>query len=205
MNQQKNVGGHLIVWSFLISVLLPMGAMSNSLKIELEKSSDNITLQPYELFVRKDLSGAGGIWEVVNSTTKKEQAICNISEGQLDTNEIFIFNEIALFYGKDAQGKVGSVKYNQAAPAELENAEFEIIQGGRKILNIPVRSIHNANTGRNVQDDFTILSSLCYIKDNESFSMQLKFPNGVALPAGENSNFHYGEIRLRGHRTTRKV
>lgn len=204
---QRNTAGHLIVWSFLLTVLLPLqgAGMSNSLREELSYNTNNVTLQPHELFARRYIGGAGGIYEFVNNTVNKEQGICNIDKAKLSTNEIFIFNEITIGYSLGNTGQVGEVSYQSAAIEELRNAEFEIRQGGRLVLNLPVASLNNPHTGTSVQDDFTVLGSLCYLKDDEEFSWSFKFPTGLSIPAGSTvGTFTYAEVRLRGHRTIRK-
>ncbi len=207
MNDQKNTAGHLVVWTFLTMVLLPMTAVSSSLQKEYENNRfSGITLQPYELFARKDISGQGGIYEFVNNTFDKAQGICNFDKGKLPTNEVFIFNEISIGYSTGlAVGKAGEAGYETKASTALRNAEFEIRQGSRVVLNLPVASLNNNNTGVSVQDDFTILGSLCYLRDDEEFTWAFKFPNGVTIATGGGaSNNTYGEVRLRGHRSIRK-
>lgn len=207
MNDQKNTAGHLVVWAFLISVLLPMGAASASLTKEAESSNlRDITLQPYELFVRGSLNSAGGIHEFVNNTTEKAQGISNIDKGKLPTNELFIFNEVRIGFSTGmAVNKAGEALYETKPSKELRNAEFEIRQGGRIVLNMPVATLCNPYTGTKTQDDFVILGSLCYLRDDADFTWAFKFPSGVSIPAGGGaSDNSYGEVRLRGHRTIRK-
>lgn len=206
--KQSNVAGHLVVWAFLLTVLFPMNAMSNSLWKELDKNTDNVTLQPHELFARRYVGGASSNFEFVNNTVDIEQGICNMDKAKLSTNEMFIFNEITIGYTQQSLSSPGECSYLAAMPAGLRNAEFEIRQGGRLVLNIPVASLNNhyIGTSTGVQDDFTALGSLCYLKDDEDFTWSFKFPTGVSLAAGTtgNADYKYAEVRLRGHRTIRK-
>lgn len=206
MNDQKNTAGHLVVWAFLMTILLPNTMTSASLERELHTNPNSMTLQPYELFARRSINSAGGIFEFVNNTVDKAQGICNIDKGKLPSNEIFIFNEVRIGYSTGlAVDKAGEAGYETKASPALRNAEFEIRQGGRIVLNLPVASLNNNNTGASVQDDFTILGSLCYLRDDSDFTWSFKFPNGVSIPAGGGaSDNSYGEVRLRGHRTVKK-
>lgn len=202
---QRNTFGHGVVWMFLITTLFSMSAMSSSLKKQLESDKDKITLQPYELFARKDVSGQGGIYKFLGNEDDKAQGINNVDKGRLPSNELFIFNEISVNYSKGATGKVGTSTYNTPLPGELRNCEFQITQNGRDIVNLPLASLSNPFDGNNTQDFYTTLGSLAYIMDDTGFEVYIKFPNGVSLPAGEATNFHYLEVRLRGHRTIRKA
>lgn len=206
MNNQQNTAGHLVVWSFLMTILLPMNALSSSLEKELYSNPKEITLQPYELFARKNINSAAGIYEFMNNTVDKAQGICNVDKGKLPSNEVFIFNEVRIGFSTGAAlDKAGEQLYETKASKELRNAEFEIRQGGRVVLNLPVASLNNNNTGSSVQDDFTVLGSLCYLRDDSDFTWSFKFPNGVSIPAGGGATDNsYGEVRLRGYRTIRK-
>ena len=208
MNDQKNTAGHMVVWAFLTMILLPMGAASSSLQKEAEANNlRDITLAPHELFVRQNINGAGGIYEFVKSTTEKADGISNIDKGKLPTNEIFIFNEVRIGFSDGlALNKAGEALYESKPSAKFRNAEFEIRQGGRLVFNLPVASLCNNYIGTSTQDDFVILGSLCYLRDDADFTWSFKFPSGVAIPAGGGAaDNSYGEVRLRGHRTVRKA
>ncbi|MDP2687529.1 MAG: hypothetical protein Q8O62_09920 [Aequorivita sp.] len=197
---------HSVVLAFLLSVLLPMNALSSSLDKEIKGNPHDITVQPYELFVRSSINSASGIYEFVNSTTEKAQGISNIDKGKLPTNELFIFNEVRIGFSTGMNVSLaGKALYETKPSAELRNAEFEIRQGGRLVLNLPVATLCNPYTGASVQDDFVVLGSLCYLRDDADFTWAFKFPSGVAIPAGGGAaDNSYGEVRLRGHRTVRK-
>lgn len=207
MNDQKNTAGHMVVWAFLMGILLPMKATSASLEKDLITNADALTLQPYELFARKDISAASSTYGFVTATTEQLDGIANFDKGKLDTNEIFIFNEIKIGYSTGlASGKAAEAAYETKPSAILRNAEFEIRQGSRIVLRLPVASLCNNNTGASVQDDFAILGSLCYLRDDQAFTWSLIFADGVAIPAGNGTSTNsYLEVRLRGHRTIRKA
>jgi hypothetical protein len=207
MNDQKNTAGHLVVWAFLLTILLPMSATSASLEKELNNNANNMTLQPYELFARKDISSASSSYGFVTATTEQLVGVANFDKGKLDTNEIFIFNEIRIGYSTGlAASKAAEAAYETKPSAVFRNAEFEIRQGSRIVLNLPVASLCNNNTGANVQDDFAILGSLCYLRDDQAFTWNFNFAEGVSIPAGNGTSTNtYAEVRLRGHRTVRKA
>jgi hypothetical protein len=207
MNDLRNTFAHSVVLAFIMTVLLPASAVSSSLQKDLVNNQNDITVQPYELFVRSSINGAGGIHEFVNSTTEKAQGISNIDKGKLPTNELFVFNEVRVGFSTGlAVNKAGEALYETKPSKEFRNAEFEIRQGGRLVLNMPVASLCNNHTGTSTDSDFVKLGSLCYLRDDADFTWSFKFPSGVAIPAGGGAaDNSYGEVRIRGHRTVRKA
>jgi hypothetical protein len=205
----NNVVGHKMAIAFLF-MLASANALSNDL-VQLVRSSSGdevgkITVQPYELFARRDIGGASSIYEFLNNTVLKAQGICNVDKARLATNEAFIFNEIAINFSLGDTGQVGAVDYISKLPASVRNAEFEIIQNGRVVLNVPVATLHNPYTGQNQADQWTQLGSLCYLSDNEEFTWRFKFPSGATVTAGSTAGtFPYAEVRLRGHRTIKRA
>lgn len=200
----RNLAGHLIVMAFLTTVAT-LGGLSNSLASTVNNTPGKVTVQPYELFNRQDIGGAGGIYEFLNETTDKSQGLCNVDKGKLPSNQAFLFNRISIGYQYDAENKVGEVDYLRVVPAALRNAEFEIYQNGRVVLNMPVAALHNPNTGNNAADAYTELGSLFYLTDDLDFTWSFKFPKGANIEASTAAKTHYGEVRIAGHRTIKKA
>jgi hypothetical protein len=204
----KNTIGHMAATAFLM-LLASANALSSDLVSLVNESRTSeigkVTLQPFEIYARRDIGGAGGIYEFINNTVIKAQGICNVDKGKLPTNESIVFNEVAINFSKGAENQAGGVDYITKLPAALRNAEFEIVQNGRVLFNLPVASMHNPYTGVNQSDQWTQLGSLCYLADNVDFVVQFKFPNGQTIPAGTTGDtFPYAEVRLRGHRTIKR-
>lgn len=205
-----NTVGHKVALAFLIMLAATVG-LSDSLKKAIDTSTpgrSNITVAPYELFCKKDVGGAGGIYEFLNNTTDRAQGICNVDKGRLAQSEAFVFNEITIGYSKALIGSAGGVDYGTKIPGSLRNAEFEIRQQGRVVLNLPVASLSNRYTASSEAENWTTLGSLCYLTDNMDFTWSFKFPAGESITAGTagaNVDHPYVEVRLRGHKTTQKV
>lgn len=205
----NNTVGHKVATSFLYD-LVRANALSSDLQALLEGSGPDtpgkVTLQPFELYARRDVGGASSIYEFVDNTLDKAQGICNFDKGKLPTNQAHIFNEVAINYSLSTADNAGGVDYISKAPAALRNADFEIIQNGRVVLSMPVASLHNPYTGEKQADQWTQLGSLHYLSDNQDFTWQFKFPNGKTIDAGdEGSTFPYVEVRVRGHRTIKRA
>src|SRR5690606_20661127 len=99
-----------------------------------------------------------GIYEFVNSTTLKAQGISNIDKGKLPTNELFVFNEVRVGFSTGlAVNLEGEALYETKPSAKFRNAEFEIRQGGRLVLNMPVATLCNPYSGTSTDSDFVKL------------------------------------------------
>ncbi len=209
MKSQRNLLGHLVVMTFLMS-LVAGNALSASLKEQVEQSQrtrvSTITVQDHELFARKYVGGAAGIYEFVNNRTDEAQAICNFDKGRLPQNQAFIFNEISIGYSKDVTGVAGGTIYNTVAPAALVNSEFEIVQNGRTVVSLPTSSLLNPTSGGTSEtSQYAQLGSLAYLSDDTQFTWAFKFADGQVIAAESGaSTFSYVEVKLRGQRTIKK-
>lgn len=205
----KNTVGHMTVLNFLIAVLLPMNVLSQSLQQELSVAANNqdrskIVAKPYELFARQNVTNAGNIFTFLDNTVDKTQGICNVHNGKLPSNSAFVFNQIFVGYSTNAAEKLeGGVLYNSAAPASLRNAEFVIKQNGREVINLPVASLNNRNTGTTAEDDFMTLGSLAYLVDDTAMEWEFRFAGGQTVTSGTDQC--YAEVRLRGWITEKKA
>jgi hypothetical protein len=203
----NNVAGHLIVMAFLSTVAMA-GGLSASLSSVIKNTPGKITVQPYELFNKQIIGGAGGIYEFVNETTDKSQGVCNVDKGKLPSNSAFVFNRVIISF-EDAAAALGVGKsvYDQALPGALRNAEFEIVQDGRVVLNLPVAALSNPDptNGTANADAYTDLGSLFYLTDDLDYTWSFKFPAGAAIAADSADNTNYCEVRLSGYRTIKKA
>lgn len=206
--RQANGAGHLIMWAFFISIV-GMNFLSSTLTSELKAAQNgqktDVKIVDHELFARRDISGQGGIFEFVNNRVDEAQGLVNFDKGRLNQNEAFGFKYINIGYAKGATGKAGEVDYLSKLPTGLRNSEFEIKQNGRTVVTLPTASLSNPFTGQTEKDQWTELASIALLDDVNQFTWSFKFPDGVSIAAGETTNFHYLEVRLKGHRTIKKT
>ena len=80
MNDLRNTFAHSVVLAFIMTVLLPASAVSSSLQKDLVNNQNDITVQPYELFVRSSINGAGGIHEFVTVQRKKPKVLATLTK-----------------------------------------------------------------------------------------------------------------------------
>jgi hypothetical protein len=196
MRELLNTKAYMIIMGFLLII-------SNQLTAQLKQdiAGKKVTLDDQVLEIKKEIVGGGTI-DLLDATTERIDGICSFDKNNLQTGRAFVFDGIALNYKSDAaSGKEGSLSYNAAAPAELQNALFILSQDGREVLRIPVRELNNITTGFSASDEYHKLKSLRYLVDNRQITMQIKFPPTVVLSGATK---HYVYVRLSGLQTTKK-
>lgn len=175
-------------------------ALSEQLRTDI--SGGKVILDDQVLEIKKEISGGSTI-ELIDATTQRIDGICSFDKDRLDTGRAFVFDQIAINYATDAaSGKEGGLSYKIAAPKELQNALFVLVQEGREVLRMPVKDLTNITTGHNQADEYAVLKSLRYLVDNRKIEMKIKFPPGVSL---DSSVKHYVHVRLNGLQTAKKV
>jgi hypothetical protein len=188
--------------AFFHVVVAFLAAMSGQLKQQMitDLTNNTILLQSETLYVKKNITGAAGIVNLIDANTLNVPGICNFDKNNLQTGRVFVFDQICIGYKSDAaSGKEGALAYTATAPAELQNAIFKITQNGKKIIELPVIDLHNAVTGTNRNDQYTQLKALGLLVDDKTIEMQLIFP--TPMTAGTN---HYIHVSLSGLQTVSK-
>jgi len=189
---------------FFHTVLLFLAAVSGSLTQQLREDlkAGNIIVENQELYIKKEISG-GGIVNLITSATETLDGICNFDKNYLEQGRAFVFDRIAINYATDAaSGKEGELEYGTKAPAALQNADLLILQEGRVVFTMSVRSLTNIETGQASADEYSQLRALAHFVDKRKIEIQLKFPDGVAL---SNAAKHYIYVRFNGCQTTKKT
>lgn len=201
--RQSNVATHLVVLNYLEEI-----AQANALSANLREQAGRgfVKIKDAELFVRKSIGGAAGIYELLNDTTDKADGVCNVNKGVLPSNQAFVIEEISIAgaLGDDITS-AGSVDYGFAVDNAVKNAELVITQNGREVVNMPAVKFIN-DLAVPSQEVSIKLKSFAYLNDNEYFSVAIKFPQGATVAAGTAAGtFAYLELRLGGHKTEKKA
>lgn len=176
----NNVLGHVTAVNFLVSVL---SLLSTSLSAAI--GSNNFYLDPTDLYVKKDISAAGGITRILDANSKQLDGVCSFdSDGKMDQNRAAVWNRITIKYGLgNVAQDPGEIDYNTAVPKELANADLVITQKGRKVLQKSVRSLFAKANETEAGADYLNLASLRLFVDDENVEINLHFPAGTAMPA----------------------
>lgn len=194
---QENKSRAMIIAAFLISMV---GAFSTNLQGLI--NGGNVRVSTHTMTIRKNISGSGGTYDVIDANTKQEKGISTIDGNKLN-NEGFVFDRVAIGYGRgalaDGAGKQG---YDTALPSSLRNAFLVIKQSGRKIIHEPIANFVAAGTPQAPNEYFLELVGLEYISDVDTFDIQIEYAPGTSLDAADDANNHYLEVRLQGAKTT---
>lgn len=193
-----------IAFSFL-SQMAQLGRFSPGLNSEIQ--AGNVYLDDHTMMIRKNISGAGGIYDIIDETTKKVSGISTLNENKLPSGQGFIFDRLSVSYAKGAlaNGEKDQSYGTGAVPQELRNSFLVIRQKGREILNEPVANFIKGDATASAADNFVELLGYKVLQDEEAITMQLVTPNGVSIDAADAANNHFLEIRLKGAKTTRKA
>lgn len=193
---------------FFHTVLLFLAAVSTGFTQQLQADieNQNVILDDQELFIKFNITGASGIVDLIDTTTRKVTGISNFDENRLKEGRAFVFDKIALNYGTHATSAAAAaaIEYNVVAPAALQNADLVINQDGREVFRMQVRSLSNIETGQASADEYTQLRTLRHLVDAREIKLQLHFPPGVAMAVSGTIN-NYVYLRLNGVQTTKKT
>lgn len=146
-----------------------------------------VRLTRHTVYVRKDITGAGGIFNVIDENTLKVEGVSSLTKTSLPKNQVHIFDKIAIGFalGTVEPNEEGKVDYGSAvAPAEIRNATLVITQNGREVLELPVADMVKAQQSNNANDLYHDLEGFHYLVDDQPMEWQLKFPKGVNIVGG---------------------
>lgn len=177
-------------------------SQSLTTQLQTDLAKNNSVLDDQVLELKREIVGGGTI-DLLDANTLRLDGICSFDKNSLAQGRAFVFDRIAINYATNAASSLeGELEYNTKAPKELQNALFVINQAGREVLRMPLRDLHNIQTGQNAADEYTQLKSLRYLVDNRDIEMQIKFPQGVSL---SNAVKHYVYVRISGLHTVKKA
>ncbi|WP_341199771.1 hypothetical protein [Croceibacter atlanticus] len=160
-------------------------AQSKRFSDELNKSiiDGNVTYPEKTHYFAKDISSAGGTIQLLDENTKKTAGSSSISEGRLAKNEGAVSVGVEFLYGTGDASKPGSVDYNTAMPAVLQNAVITLSQNGRVLLSRPVSDAFAKGTATGHAEKVLELRVPIAIRDAEAIKAELEFPTGTSMPA----------------------
>lgn len=200
-SQSVNRGKILAALAFLFVI---GNALSNELSQLVNRKDARLTR--HTVFVRKEVTNAGGTHKIIDENTKKVDGISSISETKLPKNQAVIFDKIAIGFAEDAaQGKEGALDYTSSkAPAVARNAQLVITQNGREVVNLPLADLVKTISPGSPADYYHDLEGFNYLVDDQPMEWNLVLPNGQVLAPGTAGQFVYMEVRLQGFKTIRK-
>lgn len=196
-----NLLGHKTALNFL---LLMASLLSTSLQSAIQATAFEI--EPVELFIKKQVAGASGMYKLMDANTRQLDGICSFnSQGRLDQNRAVVFNEIALFYGVGNADIPGAIAYTTAPPVSLANAELVISQEGKQVFRSSIRTLYSAGTELKNGDNYLQLPSLRLLRDEKDVTVNIHFPaDAPALAAAGAGTTPYVYLSIKGIATRKK-
>ncbi len=205
----NNTIRHQIALAFLVSIALAgrLSASLNSLVLgdDAQGTNPKVTLNPVDLYIKKNITDAGAITPLLDANTKKLRGVVSFdANGRLSQNRGVIFDRIQVGYQTHADAdKEGALVYNKAPIGELYNADLVIVQDGREVFKRNVSSLINEGVPLSIEDKYADTDNLRYLKDDDEVEINLEFPNGVVMPAADVAN-QYIMVKLSGFETQKK-
>lgn len=166
-------------------------------------AAKNVIAKDSTLYVRKQIT-PGNVTKLIDGKTLQIVGITNIDGNKLEKFRNQIVSAISIKYGTDATvtdpSKIDFLSAD--IPAPLRNADLILTQGSRVIFNISIATLiaGKNSSPSNVEADRFNLMVWALIKEQESFELNLEFPDGADLGA----NNHFVEVSLFGAETTQK-
>ena len=175
--------------------------MSEQLRADL--NSGNVLLEDETLYIRKQISG-GGTQTLIDGTTQKVVGICNFDKDRLAQGRAFVFNRFGIMYGTSTvAGKEGDISYNATMPTALQNAQLIVKNGGKTVIDLPIKTLTNLETSNKAADELSELLTLRHFNDVSEITIEIQFAPNVTLTSG--ANLHYVELFFTGVKTKRKA
>jgi len=166
----------------------------------------NVRLNRHTVFVRKNVTNAGGAVRIIDENTKKVDGISSLSETKLPKNHAVVFDKIAVGFKEDPNdnNEAGVDYVASKAPAIARNASIVITQNGREVLDLPLADLVKGVSPGSPEDFYHDLEGFFYLVDDQPMEWTLRLPNGKSLAPETAAQFVYMEVRLQGFKTIRK-
>lgn len=199
----RNLSLFLIALSFIQDV---SANFSNSMSALIDNGQ--IKVQPGELVVRRNISGASSTFKLLKASDDKIDGVSDFTGDKLPQNEGFIISKVAVgitVAAASTPGLEATSNYQDAFTGIIRNSTLSIKQKGRRVLILPFAifdfSKSNATSSK---DLYFELGSLAYIVDTTPIDLELIVPQGQSVPATTTATT-YMEVRLNGFNVDRKT
>ncbi|WP_299431549.1 hypothetical protein [uncultured Aquimarina sp.] len=180
------------------------GVLSSGLRRDIAEGG--IRVLHHVAYVRKEITAGAGTIDLITNTTDKVDGLSTFNGVKLNSGEAVVFNAIAVGYKQNAtKVSPASLGYSSTEIPALRNAILMVSQGNRKLVELPLLDLIRADRDMvKPEDRYYNLNDWYVLADDQPITLQLKFPEGVALPVGANI-FDYLEVLFKGYTTIRNV
>lgn len=156
-----------------------------------------------DLYVRLDITGKGGIYNLIDANTKKVVGESSFDGSKLPADVNMVLERVRIAYATcpttDSDLTVSGQNYSalySRVPEVLANAEFVITQGGTKILELPLQRFLLNDPSAGLQgDDAYFLEAQRHLKPQTPLEVQIHFPSNKSMSVDKK---HFIEVHLIG-------
>ncbi len=179
----KSLQIHLAVIQFLNLII---GHLPDQIATAL--SVNKLVLDPFDLYIAFDISGAGaGETTIMDTDTKKLVGVCSFDpDGQLNDNKVAVFEEAVVLCGSNVAAGVDvrTLAFTQVMPVEVANSEIVIYQRGQEVLRSPMSQLNGKVGSSSRPDVYRELKSPRFLVPNEDITIKVEVPKGITIPVG---------------------
>lgn len=183
-------------------IKLKIGELSPAMQADFANGNLNFSDSVY--FIRYEVTGAGGLWDLLHNDDSIKDGFCNISKQKIKQGCAIMIDRITCRAGYVAAGgseNAANIVYlpiSQIASTEpvLANCELEIDVAQLNIFQAPINSFNQESIGVNGEKDGIILTAPKLITDSQELQFRLHVPQGMTIPG--TTNRWFVEVALRG-------
>lgn len=149
-------------------------------------------------YIVVDISGASGIFPIMDSNTKRKVGVCNFDGNRLNVGRHLVIDGIKI--EKATAGttpETAQFSGNTILPAELSNTEFRVEQSGLVPIDVPTNEL-NQRADSTYGVKFREFTTAPVLVANEEMEMFLHFPTGVTAPANTIVKVSFNVHQIKG-------
>ncbi len=154
-------------------------------------------LKETTLYVSADVSGIANKTDLLTNETKAVVGITNFDGNKFNTGTNASIQAMRVLYSTSGETIQNADWQNEdRLPAELQNAEIVITQGGNFVLSMPLTDLQG--------DKFQAWRKFAdtpFLKNNEPIAMQIQMPTGVTAPISDANIQSFLRLEFRVFRT----
>ncbi|MEM1134233.1 MAG: hypothetical protein AAGI07_00230 [Bacteroidota bacterium] len=172
--------------------------------------SNNLQMQSSQIFAKKEVTGQGGLLNVIKQSDSLVFGERNIDGAKLSSGELFIATGIAFSWYQGAADSAINNYVNTRnngtvdVDAALLNSELILGQNSKTLLRTPIESLL-ANTESDAPaghpDVIFPLFPFAFLTDRETINLDIQFPEGASVGGTTATAEIWVNIALLGVRT----
>ena len=184
-------------------LIASMAKLSPAMQEDFDKGNLNLSDSVY--YKRFEITGAGGLWDILKNDDAIKDGLTNISKQKVKQGCAIMIDRITCRIGYTAATNTTYTAANiNYLPVEsigtvdpiVANCELEIDVAQLNIFQAPINSFSQESVGINGAKDGIILTAPKLITDAQEMQFRLHVPDGCTIVG--TTNRYFIEVALRG-------